>query len=550
MAAADIVSSIFRKYEKKSLSPKEIREESSRLCKLLNIPDVGDPGRTARSFAESGFVIKDLEGNCTYDSEKISADNNAKFCSYEYVYDKIPESALRVKYFLEIPLVDELDSEDYVTELGKILAKERSRGAYAIHYFGLRYAKLITEKNISKSEIVKKAREINSTIPENYKDELHKAIGIYNLAKADGFEKISTGDGNILVEQEQSEIKNSVDFDTLDPLILYGPPGTGKTYKMQHDYIDKFAKEDRFITTFHQSFSYEEFVEGIKPVLADKPDGEKSSDVKYKIEKGIFYKACEHAAKIAGYEPTENETSLQKCIADVDRSTKMDEAIKENKIVLLCIDEINRANVSAVFGDLISLIEPSKRIGAKNEMVVSLPYSKEDFAVPANLMIVGTMNTADRSIQLLDSALRRRFRFEELLPDYEKIDNATAKEILQKINARIRCLLDKDHQIGHSYFIEAKNDLDIFNALKDSVIPLLEEYFYNDAQKIRQILNENDNTDTAFYVKDEEAENASRLIQNDYDDDKAFYQLNPKLSEVKDEDSAASFISHIAPKAD
>lgn len=550
MAAADIVSSIFRKYEKKSLSPKEIREESSRLCKLLNIPDVGDPGRTARSFAESGFVIKDLEGNCTYDSEKISADNNAKFCSYEYVYDKIPESALRVKYFLEIPLVDELDSEDYVTELGKILAKERSRGAYAIHYFGLRYAKLITEKNISKSEIVKKAREINSTIPENYKDELHKAIGIYNLAKADGFEKISTGDGNILVEQEQSEIKNSVDFDTLDPLILYGPPGTGKTYKMQHDYIDKFAKEDRFITTFHQSFSYEEFVEGLKPVLADKPDGEKSSDVKYKIEKGIFYKACEHAAKIAGYEPTENETSLQKCIADVDRSTKMDEAIKENKIVLLCIDEINRANVSAVFGDLISLIEPSKRIGAKNEMVVSLPYSKEDFAVPANLMIVGTMNTADRSIQLLDSALRRRFRFEELLPDYEKIDNATAKEILQKINARIRCLLDKDHQIGHSYFIEAKNDLDIFNALKDSVIPLLEEYFYNDAQKIRQILNENDNTDTAFYVKDEEAENASRLIQNDYDDDKAFYQLNPKLSEVKDEDSAASFISHIAPKAD
>lgn len=328
------------------------------------------------------------------------------------------------------------------------------------------------------------------------------------------------------------------------PLILYGPPGTGKTYKMQHDYIDKFAKEDRFITTFHQSFSYEEFVEGLKPVLADKPDGDTSSDVKYKIEKGIFYKACERAAELAGF------ASLQDCISASDRNEKMDEAIKEKKIVLLCIDEINRANVSAVFGDLISLIEPSKRIGADNEMIVQLPYSKEDFAVPANLMIVGTMNTADRSIQLLDSALRRRFRFEELLPDYEKIENATAKGILQKINARIRCLLDKDHQIGHSYFIEAKNDLDIFNALKDSVIPLLEEYFYNDAQKIRQILNENDNTDNAFYVKDEEAENASRLIQNDYDDEKTFYQLNPKLSAVNDEDSAASFISHIAPKAD
>lgn len=358
-------------------------------------------------------------------------------------------------------------------------------------------------------------------------------------------ENDTTNYSNNYVEKTySSSLFEKLSQDLLHPLILYGPPGTGKTYKMQHEYIDKFAKEDRFITTFHQSFSYEEFVEGLKPVLADKPDGDTSSDVKYKIEKGIFYKACVRAAELAGF------ASLQDCISASDRNEKMDEAIKENKIVLLCIDEINRANVSAVFGDLISLIEPSKRIGAKNEMVVSLPYSKEDFAVPANLMIVGTMNTADRSIQLLDSALRRRFRFEELLPDYEKIANATAKGILQKINARIRCLLDKDHQIGHSYFIEAKNDLDIFNALKDSVIPLLEEYFYNDAQKVRQILNENDNTDNAFYIKDEEAEKASRLIQNDYDDEKAFYQLNPKLSAVNDEDSAASFISHIAPEAE
>lgn len=330
------------------------------------------------------------------------------------------------------------------------------------------------------------------------------------------------------------------------PLILYGPPGTGKTYKMQHEYIDKFAKEDRFITTFHQSFSYEEFVEGLKPVLAEKTTGDTSSDVKYKIEKGIFYKACERAAKIAGYEPTENETSLQKCIADAGRSTKIQEAIKEKKIVLLCIDEINRANVSAVFGDLISLIEPSKRIGAVNEMVVRLPYSKEDFAVPANLMIVGTMNTADRSIQLLDSALRRRFRFEELLPDYAKIENATAKLILQKINARIRCLLDKDHQIGHSYFIDAETDLDIFNALKDCVIPLLEEYFYNDAQKIRQIFNDSKDSENNFYIEDEEAKNASNNVLNDYDDEKPFYQLNPDLSKVNDDTEAGKYLSHIA----
>ena len=331
---------------------------------------------------------------------------------------------------------------------------------------------------------------------------------------------------------------------TSSPLILYGPPGTGKTYKMQHEYIDKFAKEDRFITTFHQSFSYEEFVEGLKPVLADKPDGDTSSDVKYKIEKGIFYKACERAAELAGF------ASLQDCISASDRNEKMDEAIKNNKIVLLCIDEINRANVSAVFGDLISLIEPSKRIGAKNEMVVSLPYSKEDFAVPANLMIVGTMNTADRSIQLLDSALRRRFRFEELLPDYDKIENTTAKLLLQKINARIRGLLDKDHQIGHSYFIEVKTDLDIFNALKDCVIPLLEEYFYNDAQKIRQILNETSESENNFYVKDSDAMSELDNMQNDYDNEKELYILNPALTDVKDNEKAKSFINHIVSIAE
>ena len=345
---------------------------------------------------------------------------------------------------------------------------------------------------------------------------------------------------------------------TLSPLILSGPPGTGKTYKMQHEYIDKFANEDRFITTFHQSFSYEEFVEGLKPVL-EGPIKEKkssdtgepcpvSSDVKYKIEKGIFYKACERAAEIAGYKLNKDEpgSPLQKCIADADRSTKMQEAIKENKIVLLCIDEINRANVSAVFGDLISLIEPSKRIGKANEMVVRLPYSQNDFAVPANLMIVGTMNTADRSIQLLDSALRRRFRFEELLPDYTKIENPTAKLTLQKINARIRCLLDKDHQIGHSYFIDAKTNLDIFNALKDCVIPLLEEYFYNDTQKIRQIFNDSKNSENNFYIEDEEAKNASNNVLNDYDDEKPFYQLNPDLSKVNDDTEAGKYLSHIA----
>lgn len=338
---------------------------------------------------------------------------------------------------------------------------------------------------------------------------------------------------------------------TSSPLILYGPPGTGKTFKMQQEYINNEKyKNNCFVTTFHQSFSYEEFVEGLKPILSSSDNDNTSSDVKYEIQKGIFYNACERAAVLAGYEVSENESALKKCIKDPERSLKMAEAIKNKKVVLLCIDEINRANVSAVFGDLISLIEPSKRIGAKNEMIVQLPYSKESFAVPANLMIVGTMNTADRSIQLLDSALRRRFRFEELLPDYDKIENTTAKLILQKINARIRGLLDKDHQIGHSYFIEAKTDLDIFNALKDCVIPLLEEYFYNDAQKIRQILNETSESENNFYVKDSDAMSELDNMQNDYDNEKELFFLNPALTDVKDNEKAKSFTNHIVSIAE
>lgn len=348
---------------------------------------------------------------------------------------------------------------------------------------------------------------------------------------------------------KEEKTKSNCECSSLHPLILYGPPGTGKTFKMQNEYIGKYTEEDRFVTTFHQSFSYEEFVEGLKPVLDDDAGEKTSSDVKYRIEKGLFYKACERAAELAGYSESDGKSALQKCIEDSEHSAKMDDAIKNNKVVLLCIDEINRANVSAVFGDLISLIEPSKRIGAKYEMTVQLPYSKGKFAVPANLMIVGTMNTADRSIQLLDSALRRRFHFEELLPDYSKIDNETAKKVLMSINARIRYFLDKDHQIGHSYFIDAKNDLDVFKALMECVIPLLEEYFYNDSQKIRLVLNEKDDskkTDSEkkyFYVKDSEATESMKL--DDSDEEKEMFVLSSALSGVDNDELAKPYLEHI-----
>ena len=294
-----------------------------------------------------------------------------------------------------------------------------------------------------------------------------------------------------------------------NPLIMFGAPGTGKTYKMQKDYISKYLESNRFITTFHQSFSYEEFVEGLKPVL-----NESGNDVQYAIEKGVFYRACERAAELAGY------TSLHDCLDDssINRTDKFREAIAEGKTVLLCIDEVNRGNVASIFGDLISLIEPSKRLGAGElEMTAILPYSKQCFGVPANLVIVGTMNTADRSIQLLDSALRRRFKFEELLPNYDVIRSEKAQAILKGINDRIRCLLNKDYQIGHSYLMSADNDCDILSALYNKIIPLLEEYFYNDINKVRFVLKDNENSQ--FYVEDTGAKAAYKIFQEEEIDD-------------------------------
>ena len=344
--------------------------------------------------------------------------------------------------------------------------------------------------------------------------------------------------GNASVKTTGQQKGKAINLTCLTPTILYGPPGTGKTFQMQEQYINIFAKENRFVTTFHQSFSYEDFVEGLKPLL----DGYDSENITYQIEKGIFRQACERAALIAGF------NSLEESINASNRQELYDDAIKNGKVVLLCIDEINRANVSAVFGDLISLIEESKRIGAKNELTVRLPYSKKEFGVPKNLLIIGTMNTADRSIQLLDSALRRRFRFEELLPDYSVLSDKCAS-ILKRINARIRCFIGKDSQIGHSYFIDVTNDLDIFMVMRDKVIPLLEEYFYGEREKIRKVLGENEKSNAHyFYSEDKEAIEFHKEFDDEYEEGKAFYSLNDKVLSVCSEEEAGKFIEHLIPE--
>lgn len=361
------------------------------------------------------------------------------------------------------------------------------------------------------------------------------------------FEKYSYNTIDLNGENVISHLdKSSVDFvkkEETVQTILYGPPGTGKTYEMQKIFAG-YPEGNRSVITFHQSYSYEEFIIGLK--AKTKEDG----NIEYSYEKGVFYNACERAAVLTGY------SSLAECCSDTKESRNAKFAAiagDTSRQFLFCIDEINRANISAVFGDLISLIEENKRLGAQNEMIVRLPYTQELFGVPANLRLLGTMNTADRSIQILDTALRRRFQFKEYLPDYDVLRNEKAKTVLQTINGRIRALLGQDRQIGHSYFYDieasaADESIRILKALANKIIPLLQEYFYNDVEKIRFVLGEKDRIpdEHSFYIEDGDATAAFSRYDSD-SEETSFYILNTEgiESASMSNESASAFIDHI-----
>ena len=272
--------------------------------------------------------------------------------------------------------------------------------------------------------------------------------------------------------------------------ILYGPPGTGKTWhtvnlslaivlgKKTEEVNDKDRQEfndHRFnvgagnsgnsgqiaFTTFHQNYAYEDFIEGIRPTVED-------SEVDYEIRDGIF-----------------------KQLADAAKNDP------EDRPYVLIIDEINRGNIAKIFGELITLIEDSKRLGESDEKTSILPYSQDSFGVPPKLYIIGTMNTADRSIQILDTALRRRFTFVEMMPETSHenistdIEGINCQQLLKSMNRRIFALLDRERQIGHTYFFDVETVDQLADVFQNRVIPLLQEYFFDDWSKIKAVLGNN-----------------------------------------------------------
>jgi len=227
---------------------------------------------------------------------------------------------------------------------------------------------------------------------------------------------------------------------------------------------------------------------------------------------------CKEDRKVSGfYKKTEFESTVLSKL-DKDKLIDIEQFLyhlQPVKKYALIIDEINRGNIARIFGELISLIEPDKRLGAEHETKVSLPYSQEDFSVPHNLYIIATMNTTDRSIALMDSALRRRFTFEEVMPQPKLLKglNFTIEgtqirldQLLETINQRIEFLYDREHTIGHAYFMKCKSIEDVMNVFRHNIIPLLQEYFYDDWQQIELILGGSagnpENQDYFLYKRD------------------------------------------------
>ncbi|MBV7273756.1 AAA family ATPase [Clostridiaceae bacterium UIB06] len=474
------------------------------------------------------------------DCYKINKINDMKDFKYLKDFEKLSDQYnnffIRMKYF-GLENIQENDSNEIIINLNKLKygnnevleeVKNFSKGDFLLGEF------------ISKRDKFE-CRRVICKVKEVYLDNDKRIVLDLISSKCNNYEYSALID---IYEYEYGEDLINKNIRTHKNIIFYGPPGTGKTYNIDNEVlkiisISKYEKlkENRKelhnelrrlqvdnkvrFCTFHQSYGYEEFIEGLRPndegnfTLEDGLLKQIAIDAMFE---GLTYELKADLIEELSCEAKNNISNEQKkelVLRYINDSSKFD-FLNCDQYVLV-IDEINRGNISKIFGEAFTLLEEDKRLGSENEVVLKLPYSKEDFTLPPNLHFIGTMNSSDKSIAPIDIALRRRFRFREIMPDeniLSVVDGIDLCELLKKINDRIEYLYDRDHMIGHAYFIGCSCLDDIARVILYKIIPLLQEYFYEEWDKIGLILGGVGSSKDGDYIIYKEELNPEYLFKN------------------------------------